>query len=71
MNLESFSASSLLAGLIFGIIGFYLFRKGKKDTDFEVIFIGIALMVYPYFTSGARWDWGIGIGLCLIAYLRR
>ncbi len=63
--------SSLMAGLIFGIIGFYLFRQGKKDAEFSMILIGIALMVYPYFTKGAVWDWGIGISLCLLALYQR
>jgi hypothetical protein len=69
MGLE-FSPSSLLAGFIFGVIGIAIFRKGKKDAEFDLIFIGIALMIYPYFTKGPLWDWGIGVALCALAYFR-
>ena len=64
------SASSLMAGFIYGVIGIAIFRKGKKDAEFDMILIGIALMVYPYFTHGPLADWGIGAALCAIAYYK-
>lgn len=72
MPLDAFdiSPSSLLAGLVFGAIGLYVFRRGKQRLEFDIIFIGIALMVYPYFTKGPLADWGVGIGLCALAYYR-
>ena len=66
--LMEFSISSLLANIIFGIIGFYLFREGKRKTHYKLIVIGILLMTYTYFTSGPWLDWGIGIGFCAWAY---
>ena len=72
MPLDAFeiSGSSLLAGLVFGVIGMYVFRRGKLRQEFDVLFIGIALMVYPYFTKGPIADWGVGIALCALAYYR-
>ena len=64
------SASSLMAGFLYGTIGIFIFRKGKKDAEFDLMFIGIALMVYPYFTHGPLPDWGIGAALCAIAYYK-
>jgi drug/metabolite transporter (DMT)-like permease len=64
------SASSLFAGFLYGVIGIFIFRKGKKEAEFDMIFIGIALMVYPYFTHGPLADWGIGAALCAIAYYK-
>jgi hypothetical protein len=64
------SASSLLAGFFFGTIGLFVFRKGKKDAEFDILFIGIALMIYPYFTMGPLLDWGVGAALCALAYYK-
>jgi hypothetical protein len=63
-----FSVSSLIAGFIFGVIGWSLFRHGKKNAHFASLSIGITLMVYPYFVTNDYWMWGIGIALCAGAY---
>jgi len=65
------SVSSLIAGLIFGVIGMWLFSQGKKNSNLYFVIIGLVLMVYPYFTKGPLADWGIGAGLCGIAYYYR
>lgn len=63
-------SESLIAGIIFGIIGFWLFRKGKKEHHVSHSLIGIGLMVYPYFTSDTpRLTWGVGFAFCGLAYL--
>lgn len=61
MNL---SISGIFAGLIFGIIGFWLMKEGKKRANIPVIFIGVLMMAYSYFTSSPLADWGIGLALC-------
>lgn len=66
--LSHFSVSSLIAGFLFGIIGFYLFRHGKKTMNYGVIFCSIGLMCYTLFTSGPLLDWGVGFALCGLAY---
>ncbi len=63
-SLLDFSVSGLIAGFIFGIVGLYLFRQGKKRANFHMLIIGILLMIYPYFTAGPWQDWGIGLLLC-------
>lgn len=63
-----FSVSSLIAGLIFGIVGMWMYREGKRRTDNRLIVIAIVLMVYPYFTRGPLADWGVGTALCGYAY---
>lgn len=69
LNLFEFSISSLLASLFFGIIGFWLFREGRRRNHFKILIIGIVLIAYPYFTASAAADWVIGIVLCGLAYL--
>lgn len=64
----NFSASSLISGFIFGVIGWYVFKHGRKNSNNYFVTIGIVLMVYPYFTRGPVADWGVGAALCGLAY---
>ena len=66
-----FSFSGILASFIFGVIGLYMFRHGKKSSDMRLLIIGLTLMIYPYFTSGPVMDWVLGCGLCGLAYFFR
>ena len=45
------SGSNLFAGLLFSSIGFVSFVYGKRMSAWRPMFIGIALMAYPYFVS--------------------
>ncbi len=62
--------ASLLPGLVFSTIGFFLLREGKRRLNFAWLTIAVTLMFYSYFTSGI-WDWLIGGSLLLTAYLTR
>ena len=64
----NFSVSSLFAGLVFSVIGLYVFRIGKRETDVKLISLGIVLMLYTYFTKTAAQDWIIGAALCGMSY---
>jgi hypothetical protein len=64
----SFSASYLIAGFIFGVVGFYLFREGKRRLNYQILFIGVGLMVYPLFVTNDWMIWIVGAGLCGLAY---
>jgi hypothetical protein len=43
-------------------------RESRRRANTYFMLIGIALMVYPYFSKNVWTDWGIGIGLCYLAY---
>jgi hypothetical protein len=47
----NFSAANLIGGLVFGSIGFVAFIYGKRMNLWKPMFLGLALMVYPYFVS--------------------
>lgn len=71
MGVSHFSWWSLLAAFVFGIVGVYAFRIGKREGNFGVVFTGIAMMVYPMFTNGPWMDWILGFALCGLAYYLR
>jgi len=62
-DLLNFNPYNILAGLVFGAIGWGAFAYGKKLDLWQPRAIGVALMVYPYFFSNAWVLWGAGVGL--------
>jgi len=46
-----FSGANLIGGLVFGSIGFVAFIYGKRMHVWKPMFIGLALMAYPYFVA--------------------
>ncbi len=57
------SFSGLFANLLFSLIGLIFFRRGKKEAEYNLIFLGLALMIFPYFVENHFLLWGIGLGL--------
>lgn len=64
----SFDVPSLIAGLIFGIVGLYVFRRGRKESSIRLVMLGLALMIYPYFVEGAALNWIAGFLLSGASY---
>jgi hypothetical protein len=65
----SFDWYILIPSILFGIIGMYVFKKGRRIDNRTQIIIGIILMIYPYFVSGLWQNWLVGFAFCGIAYL--
>ena len=71
IDMFSFSAANLIGGLVFGSIGFVAFIYGKRMNLWKPMFLGIALMVYPYFISDDLLMIAIGtIGTAGLFFLR-
>lgn len=64
----TFSASNLLAGFIFSVIGLWLFREGRRRTNISITIIGLILMLYSIFTPTPLATWMTGLTLCALAY---
>ena len=64
----NFRFSAILAGLVFGVFGIYLFRFGKKHAHASAMGIGLALMIYPYFIENEYLLWGLGAVLTYLGY---
>jgi hypothetical protein len=65
------SAANLIGGCVFGSIGFVAFVYGKRMNLWKPMFLGIALMVYPYFVSNDAVMIAVGaIGTASLFFLR-
>ena len=41
-----------------------ILHRDLKTANILLVFTGVGMMIYPYFTSGWLQDWGVGLGLC-------
>jgi len=64
--MASMDTASLLWSLLFSSIGFGYFIYGKKQSNAVVRYVGIALMVYPYFVHNSIVIVLIGFSLMFI-----
>jgi len=64
-------ASQLLWGVLFGSIGLGFFLYGKKQKAVVPLFAGIALMLFPSFTTNTYLLVGVGILLTALPYFVR
>jgi hypothetical protein len=65
------SAANLIGGFVFGSIGFVAFIYGKRMNLWKPMFLGIGLMIYPYFVSNDAVMIAIGaIGTACLFFLR-
>jgi hypothetical protein len=64
----NFSVNNLMAGLIFGSLGLYFLRLGKREGNLRLLSIALALILYSYFVENPYMIWVAGIGLTVLAY---
>ena len=68
---SSFQVPNVIAGILFGSIGFGAFIYGKKQSSLRAMMIGVGLMAYPYFVSHAVLVYVIGIALTAALFIFR
>jgi hypothetical protein len=66
-----FSGANLIGGLLFGSIGFVAFVYGKRMHVWKPMFLGLALMVYPYFVADDLVLFAIGVAGTATLFLFR
>jgi hypothetical protein len=64
----NFNPYNILAGLVFGTIGWGAFSYGKRLDLWQPRAIGIGMMVYPYLFSNAWLLWGAGVALMVLLW---
>ena len=63
------SPAYLLGAIIFGLIGFGAFRYGRKAGRPVPLWLGVALMLYPYGVSQTMLLYVVGAALCVGLFL--
>ena len=58
------STAYILGAILFGMVGYVAFRRGRKLSSVNHTCVGIALMLYPYAISETWLLWIIGLALC-------
>jgi len=74
-NLESMGLvlpgpSYIVGAILFGIIGYVAFRRGRKTSAPALTWTGLALMLYPYAVSQTWLLWAVGAALCGWLYVK-
>jgi hypothetical protein len=59
----NFDVASLVASFLIGLVGFGLYLYGKKQQRLPQLFVGVALMIYPYFVPSVAVMVAIAVGL--------
>lgn len=67
-SLLNFNPYNLLAGLVFGTIGWGAWSYGKKLELWQPRAIGVTMMVYPYLIYNGWLLWGVGVGLMVLLW---
>jgi len=62
---------NIVAGILFGAIGFGYFLYGKKQRKRVPLLCGIVLMIYPYFLTNHIALALIGVAISVIPYFVR
>ena len=71
MGLTLPSPAYIFGAIVFGLIGFVAYRRGKATDRKAMLWLGVALMVYPYGVSSTPWMYAVGTALCMALYLNR
>ena len=60
LGLDFPSPTYLIGSILFGIIGYVAFRRGRKAERPELTWTGVAFLFYPYAVSQTWLLWAVG-----------
>jgi ABC-type Fe3+-siderophore transport system permease subunit len=60
----------IFGAIVFGIVGYVAFRRGRKTSTASLTWTGVALMMYPYAVAQTWLLWAIGAVLCAWLYAK-
>lgn len=74
-NLESLglvlpSPAYIFGAILFGIVGYVAFRRGRKTALPVLTWTGVTLMLYPYAVSQTWLLWVVGVALCAWLFIK-
>ena len=67
----NFEINNLIAGFLFGSIGFVAFVYGKRQSAWTPMFLGLALMGFPYLVTNTIALYVVGVLLTGALYIFR
>jgi hypothetical protein len=70
LGLELPSPAYIVGSILFGIVGYVAFRRGRKASRPALTWTGVALMVYPYAVAQTWLLWLVGTMLCGWLYFK-
>jgi hypothetical protein len=71
LGLELPGPAYLFGAIVFGLVGIWAFRSGRKNARPRTLWLGVALMFYPYAVSSTWLLYAIGTGLCAAVFMDR
>ena len=64
LGLELPSPAYIVGAIVFGLLGLAAWRRGRKLGPRTTMWLGVALMVYPYAVSSTALLYVVGTALC-------
>ena len=64
LGLQLPSPAYIFGAIVFGIVGWVAFRRGRRQEKPRTLWLGVALMLYPYLVPGTLWLYLLGAALC-------
>lgn len=58
------SPAYIFGAILFGVVGYVAFRRGRKTSTSALTWTGVALMLYPYAVEQTWVLWVVGVALC-------
>jgi hypothetical protein len=71
MGLELPSPAYLIGAILFGLVGMAAFAIGRKRQRQRTLWLGVALMFYPYLVSRTWLMYLVGLVLCAALFWDR
>jgi hypothetical protein len=65
LGLELPSPTYLVGAVVFGLVGLFAWRRGRKLKQPWSLWLGVALMLYPYAISSTWLLYVVGAALCM------
>lgn len=62
------SPACIVGAVVFGIVGMLAFRHGRRGHQRLTMWLGVALMLYPYAVSQTWALYAVGLALCTAIY---
>lgn len=63
LGLDLPSPAYFIGAILFGIVGWIAFRRGRKTSASSLTWVGLALMLFPYVIPQTWLLWTIGTAL--------